>query len=235
MSTNTNNASKKLNMDPRSLTFVEQDPVVASSNAAQMIDNDQLKKEVDERNEFNRIAKLKTTAVHLYMPDDPAYKQVSDDLLAVNELSKNLDASTRVMINVALGDYGVFRRKTDDEDKPEQEKLLFRRVYFEDFDKYQDTQDDLNDINRRITLLETSGGGGTEAGLDRLKEYKKQAKAAIAKKIDTGLEVFFKKSEGIRGNTKKYDYNDMLFNVEIGVFRYTRAPFLRQISSTNTS
>lgn len=227
-----NQTARKTNLDPRAMTFISDSEV---KNSGQMIDGS-----VNQLSEFEqqrRINELRKEAVFLYLPDDPAYKPISDDLISVNEMSKNLDGSTRIMINVALGDYGIFRKKPETEDgNPTPVKLNFRKVYFEDYDNYTEAQDELNDMNKRVLFLENSPTTSMQQ-LDDLREHKKKAKDAIANKIKVGLTTFFKipKDSDILTNPKKYDYNDLLLNIEVGAFRYTRAPFLRQISSTNSS
>lgn len=223
---------KKTNLDPRAMTFLQESKGQSSGQIT-----DVSVSQLSEFEQQRRINELRSNAVFLYLPDDPAYRPISDDLLAVNEMSKNLDGSTRVMINVALGDYGIFRKKpTSDDAKPEQLKFNFRKVYYEDYDAYVEVQDELNDYNKRVLFLENSPTTSMQQ-LDELRDYKKQAKDAITKKIQSGLKTFFKIPDGhdILTNIKKYDYNDLLLNIEVGVFRYTRAPFLRQISSTNSS
>lgn len=225
--------TEKTKMDPRAMTFLPESTTI--KNDGQMTDVS-----VSQLSEFEqqrRINELRNNAVFLYLPDDPAYKPISDDLISINEMSKNLDGSTRVMINVALGDYAVFRKKPiGDSEKPEQLKFNFRRVYFEDYEAYTEVQDELNDMNKRVLFLENSPTTSMQQ-LDDLRDYKKKAKDAITNKIRKGLVTFFKIPEGhdILANPKKYDYNDLLLNIEVGVFRYTRAPFLRQISSTSSS
>lgn len=234
MSTANNQTPRKTNLNPEAMTFINDD-VIKNANSAKMVDVSG--SQLSEFEQQRRINELRKEAVFLYLPDDPAYRPISDDLISVNEMSKNLDGSTRVMINVALGDYGVFRKKpVSENDKPEQIKLNFRKIYFEDFDTYTEAQDELNDMNKRVLFLENSPTTSMQQ-LDELREYKKKAKLAINKKIDVGLKTFFKIPNGvdIAINKKAYDYNDLLLNIEVGVFRYTRAPFLRQISSTSSS
>lgn len=182
------------------------------------------------------IEKLKKETEYEHLPKDPIYRPIPDDLIELNNLDKNMDDTTKIMINVALSDYVVFRKIEDNEDDVENVKVNFKRVNFDDYSKYSDVQEELDYLNNKQAILR--GKVRTNPDLyDEIRELQKSIKKVIEQKINTGLEVFFKKHSqyDLVKDRKLFDYNDLLFNIEIAFFRYTRSPFLRRISLRNTS
>ena len=160
------------------------------------------------------------------------------ELIELNDLDRNMDDTTKIMLNVALSDYVVFRRMVDKENSDEVEnvQIFFKRVNFDDYDKYSTIQEELDYLNNKMIILRQRVKTNGDL-YDEIRSLQKEIKKVIKSKIDTGLEVFFKKhpTYDIVKDKAQFDYNDLLFNIEIAFFRYTRAPFLRRIISTNTS
>jgi len=234
MSTQNNNNTKEQfrKLDPDSLPF----PVEGMRGLS-----DTEKKEISaemerEKKEEARIKQLKEAATFPHLPKDPAYRAVPEDILTINEFNKNLETSTRIMINVALGEYCIVR-EVDDQGNDHNRQLLFKRVTYDEYGEYQEIQEKIDDLNNRINLLR-SLVDKTEQTFDRIREYQKQLKGIVDEKAEKGLKTFFKPNDiqkAILTNKKNFDYNDLLLSVEIGYFRYTRSPFLRSISSSSST
>lgn len=198
----------------------------------------EMKEEAERiKKEQERIKELEKNSSLPHLPKDPAYKVVPDDILTINDYNKRLAISTKVMINVSLGDYCIVRA-INENGEDTNVKILFKRVNYEEYGKYQEIQEQLDDYNNRILLL-TNQADKTEATYDRIREYRKASKPIIDQKANVGLPTFFKPDNNLKAimaNKKGYDYNDILLSCEIGYFRYNQSPFLRSISSSsNTS
>lgn len=234
MSANNNNQPKSnyRNLDPNAMPF----PIEGAKNIDPEITQEMKEQMEKEQKEQERLKQLKEQATFPHLPKDPAYRAVPDDILTINEFNKNLETSTRIMINVALGDYCIVRKVLENGDD-ENKKILFKRVTYDEYGEYQDIQERIDDLNNRINILRAQADK-TEQTFDRIREYQKELKKIVDEKATTGLKTFFKGDQTqkhIKENKKEYDYNDMLLSVEIGYFRYTRSPFLRSISSSSNT
>lgn len=229
-------SSGKFNVNPNDLTFPQEEVTVTNLTDEQI---KQRKEEEERVKEQKRLQTVRDSANFVHLPNDKIYRPISDELLEVNELGKNIPTTTKIMINAALSDYVVFRKMFGDEEnqKVENVKAEFKRVNYDEFTKYQEVQEDLEYLNQKIEILKEEKKQSIET-MDKIRSLQKEVKKAINSKIETGIEVFFKKNkttEDILKNKASYDYNDLLLNIEIAFFRYSRSPFLRQISSTSTS
>ena len=226
--------SSKYNVDSKDLTFPQEEVTVTNLTEEQI---KQRKEEEAQEKERKRLQKMRDSASFVHLPNDPIYRPISDELLEVNELGKNIPTTTKIMINAALSDYVVFRKMSGDEDNSQVEnvKAEFKRVNYDEFTKYQEANEDVEYINQKIEILKQENPQSVET-MDKIRTLQKQVKHAINTKIETGIEVFFKKNKAqdIIKNKAAYDYNDLLLNIEIAFFRYSRSPFLRQISSQST-
>lgn len=233
MSANNNSNAKEQykKLDPNSMPF----PIEGMTGLDQETKN-KISVEMElEKKETERLKQLKDSATFPHLPNDPAYRAVPEDILTINEFNKNLETSTRIMINVALGDYCIVRKVLENGDD-ENKKILFKRVTYDEYGEYQEIQERIDDLNNRINILRAQADR-TEQTFDRIREYQKTLKGIVDEKAIKGLKTFFKSDptqQHILASKKSYDYNDLLLSVEIGYFRYTRSPFLRSINSSSS-
>lgn len=230
MSNNNPNNKNFKNLNPDHLTF----GVETAKNVEPELSKAETERIQKEQDEQNRIKKLKDNSTFPHLPKDPAYTVVPEDLLTINEFNKNLETSTRIMINVALGDYAIVR-KIDQEGNDTNVQINFKRVTYDEYGEYQEIQERIDDYNNRINILRNQIDK-TEETYNRIREYQKELKKIVDQKVNTGLKTFFKSTTNQKymvNQKHEYDYNDLLLSVEIGYFRYTRSPFLRSINSSN--
>lgn len=230
-SANSNNKKDNFkNINPDHLTF----GVETAKDVDQELSKEEKERLKKEAEESERIKKLKDNSTFPHLPHDPAYTTVPEDLLTINEFNKNLETSTRIMINVALGSYAVVR-KIDDEGNDTNISIKFKRVTYDEYGSYQEIQERIDDYNNRINILRVQQDK-TEDTYNRIREYQKELKKIVDEKVIEGLKTFFKSDtnqKAMLADKNQYDYNDLLLSVEIGYFRYTRSPFLRSINSSN--
>lgn len=246
----TNNSS----INPDDLTFPIEGMVTPLSSSSNNSNNNktieadtvtdpelkqQLKQNQEQRNqealkdaaERQRLQKLRDKATFVHLPDDPIYKPISDELLDVNEVGRDVPVTVKIMLNAALSDYVVFRKLNDNNEVLENVKVEYKRVNYDEAQRYQDIVDELVFLNNRINILAKMTPQTLEIS-DKIRQTQIASKKLISEKINEGLEVFFKKNQvqDLKENKAEYDYNDILLNLEIAYFRYVKSPFLRQIS-----
>jgi hypothetical protein len=169
----------------------------------------------------------------IHLPDDPAYKPISLELIKMNEFqNEDLKLNTRIMMNIALSDYVVFRQLNDDGDVEENVKVYFRRVKTNEFQEYVDLQTALDDLVKRVGIIEMTYPPTMELQ-DKLYDYQKKLIAVARQRVRKGYDIFFKwESQEFRNNMfNEFDNNDITFNVDCAFVRLTKSPFLRRKSS----
>lgn len=191
--------------------------------------------------EYKRLERLKfdENVKFVHFPDDPAYRPISLEAIKMNEFENDdLKLNTRIMMNLALGDYVIFREIPDDDDKdPIPIKVYFRRVKTNEFNEYVDIQTQLDDLVKRANLIESTYPFTLELQ-DKLYETQKRLIKVARDRVKKGFDIFFKWSPEERTQLQKlyemYDNNDITFNVDTAFLRITKSPFLRRKSSPSS-
>lgn len=234
-----------MSIDDRSTPFIEDDSNLKNKGNSKSSDNikeenltTEQREELKELNEFKEhkkyIKDLIKNAKYVSLPDDPHYVPMPDELLEVNEIDpKQINTVTCIMINVALSDYAVIR-KISESGEAIPEKIDFKHVNYDEYIRYQEAQEDIDYANNMIAMIQGKEDYGIK-DLAEIRKVQKDIKIYIDKKISVGLEVFFKNAKPLLANKGKYQYNDLLFAIETGFYKYIKSPFLRQISSTKNS
>jgi hypothetical protein len=171
----------------------------------------------------------------IHLPNDPAYKPISIELIKLNEFqNEDLKINTRIMMNLALSDYVIFRR-IDDDDNLVNFKITFRRIKTHQFQEYVDLQTEVDDLVKRVGIIEMTYPFTMELQ-DQLYETQKRLLKVARERIRKGFDVFFKwENQKIRDEVfEDADNNDVTFNVDSAFIRLTKSPFLRRKSSPSS-
>ena len=169
----------------------------------------------------------------IHLPDDPAYRPISLELIKMNEFeNEDLKLNTRIMMNIALSDYVIFRRLSEDGDIEDNVKVYFRRVRTNEFQQYVDLQTQLDDLVKRVGIVEMTYPFTLELQ-DKLYDYQRKLIDIARKRVRKGYDIFFKweNQEQRDQLADECDSNDMTFNVDCAFIRITKSPFLRRKSS----
>ncbi len=163
----------------------------------------------------------------IHLPDDPAYQPISLDAIKMNEFdNEDLKLNTRIMMNIALSDYVIFRLLTD-EDNVENIKVYFRRVKTNEFQEYVDLQTELDDLVKRVGIIESTYPFTLELQ-DKLYDTQKRLIKVARDRVRKGFDIFFKLKKEERELYEDFDNNDISFNVDCAFLRLTKSPFLRR-------
>lgn len=184
-----------------------------------------------EKERLDRLAFEDQGLKFIHLPDDPAYTPITVELIKLNDLPDNdLKVNTRIMMNIALSDYVIFRR-IDDNDRLENVKIYFRRIKTNEFQEYVDLQTEVDDLVKRVGIVEMQYPPTLELQ-DQLYSYQKKLLAVARKRVRKGFDIFFKwKNQAERDSVfENADNNDITFNVDSGFVRLTKSPFLRRKS-----
>jgi hypothetical protein len=179
--------------------------------------------------EMERLAYDDKDLKFIHLPDDPAYKPISLELIKMNEFqNEDLKINTRIMMNIALSDYVIFRR-IDEDDNLDNFQVRFRRVKTNEFQEYVDLQTELDDLVKRVGIIEMTYPPTMELQ-DKLYDYQKKLISVARKRVRKGFDIFFKwENQKIRDEVfNDADNNDITFNVDCGFIRLTKSPFLRR-------
>lgn len=187
--------------------------------------------------EFERLQKLvydDKNVKFIHLPDDPAYQPISLEAIKMNEFeNENLKLNTRIMMNIALSDYVIFRLLNDDGDVVDNTKVYFRRVKTNEFQEYVDLQTQLDDLVKRVGIIESTYPFTLELQ-DKLYDYQKKLIAVARQRVRKGFDIFFKLTREERELYNDFDNNDISFNVDCAFLRLTKSPFLRRKSSPSS-
>lgn len=187
--------------------------------------------------EFERLQKLvydDKNVKFIHLPDDPAYQPISLEAIKMNEFeNENLKLNTRIMMNIALSDYVIFRLLNDDGDVIDNTKVYFRRVKTNEFQEYVDLQTQLDDLVKRVGIIESTYPFTLELQ-DKLYDYQKKLIAVARQRVRKGFDIFFRLTKEERDLYNDFDNNDISFNVDCGFLRLTKSPFLRRRSSPSS-
>ena len=136
------------------------------------------------------------------------------------------------MMNIALSDYVIFRRLSEDGDIEDNVKVYFRRVRTNEFQQYVDLQTQLDDLVKRVGIVEMTYPFTLELQ-DKLYDYQRKLIDIARKRVRKGYDIFFKweNQEQRDQLADECDSNDMTFNVDCAFIRITKSPFLRRKSS----
>lgn len=243
--------TKRYKVDPKDLTF----PVEGMKNAKVVNDNDN---DIPQRNtstnketaiaagkaeqeaardpriiEYDRLQRLvfnDKNVKFIHLPDDPAYQPISLEAIKMNEFeNEDLKLNTRIMMNIALSDYVVFRLLNEDGDVIDNTKVYFRRVKTNEFQDYVDLQTQLDDLVKRVGIIESTYPFTLELQ-DKLYETQKRLIAVARQRVRKGFDIFFKLKKEERELYNDFDNNDISFNVDCAFLRLTKSPFLRRKS-----
>ena len=241
-----NNKPERYEIDKRELTF----PIEGLKNArivkegADIADgklNDVLINPTAEQpktpeqikaEELERLAYDDKDLKFIHLPHDPAYQPISIELIKMNEFAnEDLKINTRIMMNIALSDYVIFRR-IDENDQLDNFQIRFRRVKTNEFQQYVDLQTELDDLVKRVGIIEMTYPPTLELQ-DKLYDYQKKLLDVARKRVRKGFDIFFKwENQKIRDEVfEDADNNDITFNVDCAFVRLTKSPFLRRKSS----
>ena len=223
---------------------IEQDMKLSrGEQKTQSISKEELKKVVDNDPrviEYERLQRLKfdENVKFIHFPDDPAYRPITIEAIKMNDFeNEDLRLNTRIMMNLALSDYVIFRETTDDESEPTPHKLYFRRVNTNEFNDYVDIQTELDDLVKRVGLIESTYPFTLELQ-DQLYDTQKRLVKVARNRVKKGFEIFFKWSAEQRKALDQFytdfDQNDVTFNVDTAFLRITKSPFLRRKSSPSS-
>lgn len=185
---------------------------------------------------YEKLERLKfdENVKFIHLPDDPAYRPISLEAIKMNDFeNEDLKLNTRIMMNIALSDYVIFRLLNDDGDVVDQTKVYFRRVKTNEFQDYVDIQTELDDLVKRVGIIDSTYPFTLELQ-DKLYEYQKKLIAVARQRIRKGFDIFFKLSKEERELFNDFDQNDIAFNVDSAFLRLTKSPFLRRKSSPSS-
>jgi len=187
-----------------------------------------------EYERLQRLAYDEKNVKFIHLPDDPAYQPISLDAIKMNEFqNEDLKLNTRIMMNIALSDYVVFRLLNDDGDVIDNTKVYFRRVKTNEFQDYVDIQTQLDDLVKRVGIIESTYPFTLELQ-DKLYETQKRLIAVARQRVRKGFDIFFKLKKEERELYNDFDNNDISFNVDCAFLRLTKSPFLRRKSSPSS-
>jgi len=166
----------------------------------------------------------------LHLPKDPVYLPIPLELVKANEFKEDeITYSTRIIMNLAISDYAVFRKiDFDTGDTTEAIKLPFKRVPMVILQNYIDRQGYIDNIVRTINMIGMLKDP-TREDIQRLNELQVEMNETIRDRVKYGFRAFFKVPQEILEIYDELDYNDILFNVDAGFFRLTKSPFLRRL------
>lgn len=185
--------------------------------------------------EYEKLQKLKydENVKFIHLPDDPAYQPISIELIKMNDLENDdLRLNTRIMMNIALSDYVIFRQIGDD-DSTIPIKVYFRRVKTNEFQDYVDIQTQLDDLVKRVGIIDSKYPFTLE-DQDQLYEVQKRLIKTARERVKKGFDIFFKLSKEEKELYADLDNNDIAFNVDSAFLRITKSPFLRRKSSPSS-
>jgi hypothetical protein len=255
--------TKKYQIDPKELTFpvdgmknarvvndskdipegsTEQSYLRNASNSRQQTQQQQQNKEtteaVDPRiAEFEKLQRLvyeDKNVKFIHLPDDPAYQPISLEAIKMNEFeNEDLKLNTRIMMNIALSDYVIFRLLNEDGDVIDNTKVYFRRVKTNEFQEYVDIQTSLDDLVKRVGIIESKYPFTLE-DQDKLYETQQRLIKVARARVRKGFDIFFKLKKEERELYNDFDNNDIAFNVDCAFLRLTKSPFLRRKSSPSS-
>jgi hypothetical protein len=221
----------------------EQSYLRNASNSRQQIQQQQQTKDKKEEPrdpriiEYERLQRLvyqDKDIRFIHLPDDPAYQPISLDAIKMNEFeNEDLKLNTRIMMNIALSDYVIFRLLNDDGDVIDNTKVFFRRVKTNEFQDYVDIQTQLDDLVKRVGIIESTYPFTLELQ-DKLYETQKRLIAVARARVRKGFDIFFKLKKEERELYNDFDNNDISFNVDCAFLRLTKSPFLRRKSSPSS-
>src|SRR5688500_9243257 len=144
--------------------------------------------------EYERLQRLsydERNVKFIHLPDDPAYQPISLEAIKMNEFeNEDLKLNTRIMMNIALSDYVIFRLLNED-DTVTPVKVYFRRVKTNEFQEYVDLQTELDDLVKRVGIVESTYPFTLELQ-DKLYDYQKKLIAVARKRVRKGFDIFFK-------------------------------------------
>lgn len=186
--------------------------------------------------EFERLQRLSydENVKFIHLPDDPAYRPISIEAIKMNEFeNEDLKLNTRIMMNIALSDYVIFRLLNEEGDVVDNTKVYFRRVKTNEFQEYVDLQTELDDLVKRVGIVESTFPFTLELQ-DKLYDYQKKLIAVARKRVRKGFDIFFKLKKEERELYDDFDNNDISFNVDCAFLRLTKSPFLRRKSSPSS-
>lgn len=170
----------------------------------------------------------------IHLPDDPAYQPISLEAIKMNEFeNEDLKLNTRIMMNIALSDYVIFRLLNDDGDVIDNTKVYFRRVKTNEFQDYVDIQTALDDLVKRVGIIESTYPFTLELQ-DKLYETQQRLIKVARDRVRKGFDIFFKLKKEERELYNDFDNNDIAFNVDCAFLRLTKSPFLRRKSSPSS-
>ena len=136
------------------------------------------------------------------------------------------------MMNVAITDYVIFRQVGDD-DNTIPIKVYFRRVKTNEFQDYVDIQTQLDDLVKRVGIIDSKYPFTLE-DQDQLYETQKRLIKVARERVKKGFDIFFKLTKEEKELYDDLDNNDVSFNVDSAFLRITKSPFLRRKSSPSS-
>lgn len=169
--------------------------------------------------------------VNVLFPPDPIYSAMPLELIKANEFDKeeNLNYSTRVIMNVSVSDYVVFREVDEFGDEVATHKIAFKQVSMKMLQNYLDKQAIIDDFVRTINMY-SKLVDITREEIKMLKHMNADLTQAIRDRIYYGFRIFFKIPQDLLARYDDLNYNDITFNVDAGFFRLTKSNFLRRLS-----
>lgn len=166
----------------------------------------------------------------LHLPKDPVYQPIPLELVKANEFKEDeITYSTRIIMNLAISDYAVFRViDPDTGDIIDNIKLPFKRVPMNILQGYIDRQSETDNIVRTVNMIAMLQNPKRE-DIQRLNELQDEMTNSVRERVKYGFKAFFKVPVDVMKIYDNLDYNDINFNVDAGFFRLTKSPFLRRL------
>lgn len=229
-------------VDPKELTFgldgIKNAKIVDGNVPNATTEPKKLTPEQIKAKELERLPYEDKNIKFIHLPDDPAYQPISLELIKMNEFEdEDLKLNTRIMMNIALSDYAIFRLIGDNGDIIDNTKVYFKRVKTNEFQNYVDLQTELDDLVRRVNILDATRPITLEL-MDKLYEYQKKLINVARRRVQNGFKIFFKwdkqDDKEIQDLFDSFDNNDITFNVDCAFLRITKSPFLRRRSSPSS-